>query len=330
MLPRMAKRRHSQAPKKRATPSTSLPTVAPTVMPTLPESKPIAKGRIRRVVERIGSSLIDSAVDRAFGLFLLGVFAIVTPIAIAIWLYVKSGRATWVYPYLYFALGCAFMCLVLIAAASVLFYVQARRRKALERSKNRQFVSHEKGFLDHIVNQKKGFKDFNSTLIAMGKEIADVGKTTSRATKRIGLAKRFLGLRAANIIHRIASNTAAKMNKHSAKMEERLTKLQETTDLLIESNVGYLNWFTPETDEQLNQLSRDRQSLVTLHEITAGALVSIEGFRDSQNSIRGMSQEMNTAINRMVHVTTGVIAFMHKADEHWEELIEIMDRKLSL
>jgi predicted tellurium resistance membrane protein TerC len=119
-------------------------------MPAQSQNQPIAKRHIKTVVLRIGSSLIDSAVDRAFGLFLLGVAAIVTPITIAIWLYVKSGRATWVYPYLYFTLGCAFMCLVLIALASLLFTVQARRRRALEKAKNLKFISHEKGFLDHM------------------------------------------------------------------------------------------------------------------------------------------------------------------------------------
>ena len=58
------------------------------------------------------------------------------------------------------------------------------------------------------------------------------------------------------------------------------------------------------------------------------ALASTEGFRDSQNSIRGISQELNTSVNRLVSVTDGIIAVMHQSARHWEELINIIDRKL--
>jgi hypothetical protein len=55
---------------------------------------------------------------------------------------------------------------------------------------------------------------------------------------------------------------------------------------------------------------------------------SVKGFRDAQLSNHGTSQDLNTAINRMVHVSEGVIAIMGKVKNRWQEIIRIIDRKL--
>jgi hypothetical protein len=59
-----------------------------------------------------------------------------------------------------------------------------------------------------------------------------------------------------------------------------------------------------------------------------GSIGSTQGFRDSYKGIYGISQELNTAVNRMMNVSNGVIAFMQESDVKWSKVIRLMDDKL--
>lgn len=248
---------------------------------------------------------------------------------IAFWFFLVSGRVPWIYPLVKYAIGFVGGWVSLTLLILFVALIKARHRKTLEQAKNLKFVSQEKGFLDHIVNQKKAFKNFTVILTAMATEIEKVGKTSNKGTARINLAKKILGDKAANMILRISSKTASKYNWHSEKMERQLLSLEQTTDLLIESTLGYLNWFIPKTEEDVNRLLNDRASLAKLTNITSGCASSIQLFRESQVSLWGTSQDLNTAINRMVNFTDGVLQFMQKAERHWGELIKSIDKKLN-
>ncbi|HVS82323.1 MAG TPA: hypothetical protein VHE60_11380 [Pyrinomonadaceae bacterium] len=161
----------------------------------------------------------------------------------------------------------------------------------------------------------------------MGDEVTKIGKASARAGTQMKVARMILGTNSAGIVFWIASRTAKKLNKHSRKLEQQLAKLEKTTDLLIESNVGYLTWFSPSTEQEQQKLASDRTALIRLLDITRNATKTMQEFRDSQDSTKGISQELNTALNIMSHVTEGIVAFLRKADKHWQELIEIIDNK---
>ena len=55
---------------------------------------------------------------------------------------------------------------------------------------------------------------------------------------------------------------------------------------------------------------------------------STEGFRDSQQGLYGVSQRLNTAVNRMVSVSDGVVSFLRESVERWNQIIELMNDKL--
>jgi hypothetical protein len=292
----------------------------PSVPDATPTVEPLAKRSARQIVGR----LADSGIDFALNYFWTGVVIVMTSIAIVIWYYIRSGRADWLYPYLNFVLGFIAASLLFVISA---IYTQTRRRKALARAKNLRFVSEEKGLLDHKVNQKKAFIKFNSTLYALGKEIVKIGDVSSKGAAKIDKVKRFGGANADVELLRIASSVAAKLDKHSVRMEQLLTEFEDITNLLIESNVGYMT--SPVMQQAKQQLMNDRVALETLLNTTTAALGSVGSFLDSQNSLRGFSQDLNTSINHMVYVTGGVIAAIHRAKNHWIELISIIDEKLN-
>jgi len=258
----MAKRRRTRRTESASPTQTVLPDKTNRSVvhePTVPD-RPESRTRIGKGLTRF----TDWAIKKALDFLLLGVIAIMTAPAIAIWLYVKSGRAAWTYPWLYSALGFIAACLVIISVSALLTFVRAQRRKAADRAINLEFLSRDKGYLDHVVNQAKAFKAFNSILMKMAKEMADIGTTNSRATAQIKLAKRVLVARP-NFLgwvgHKIASSTAKKTNKHAAAMQSLLSRLQVVSDILIESLTGYMTWFNADTEAEAQTLVGNRAAL---------------------------------------------------------------------
>lgn len=302
----------------------------------MPQSAPVpasaaslteSRGRLGGAAKRF----TDWAIKKALDFLLLGVIFVLTAPTIAIWVYLSGGRAAWTYPWLYAALGFIAACLVIISVSALLTFVRSQRRKAAERAINLEFLSRDKGYLDHIVNQAKAFKAFNSILSKMTREMTDIATTNRRATAQLQLAKRVVGAKS-NLLgwvgHKIASRTAKKMNKHAAAMQLLLSKLKVTSDLLIESSTGYMTWFTANTEEEAQTLIGNRVALSNLLVAMRASIGSTQGFRDSQKGIYGISQELNTAVNRMLHVTDGVITFMQEGEVKWSQVIEIIDTKL--
>jgi putative transposon-encoded protein len=278
---------------------------------------------------QVTKRLADSAIDAALGYVWPAVGGAVVTAAVTVWLFVKSGQAQWIYPLAKYAAAFSGGWLSLTLLILLLTFIKSRRLKALEQAKNLKFVSKEKGFLDHLINRDKAQSEFNLIIFALSKEVANIGKTTSKESAKIDKAKRNLGDRAYVAVHKIAAKTAAKLNRHSETMEQDLTEFERITDSLIESSIGYLTWFTPDTPEKVGELSQYKSTLNALLTVTQTSVDSMEGFRDSQNSLRGISQELNTAINRLVHVTEGVIAVMNKAENLWQALIKMIDTKLT-
>lgn len=286
-----------------------------------PSNEPPVKGRMQKAAQRLADSFVDWVLDN----FWTGVFLAMASVVTLIWLYMRGGGAAWVYPYLNFVLGFLAACLTLVLISLSFSYIKARR---LKQEKRLEFVSHEKGYLDHAVNKEKATNEFLKILNEMGEEIGRIADTSNKGTARIETAKAKRKDNLAVEGHRVAADTAARYDKHSIKLERQLTALEKVFDTLAESQIGYMTWFIPTTQEQREQLVNDRQALNTLRDITRNTIVSTIGFRDSQIAIKGISQVLNTAINRLVNVTDGLIAVLHKAENLWEELIKIIDEKL--
>lgn len=294
---------------------------------TLPPDRHEGRGRVRKAIGKFA----EWAVGKAFDYLLVGVLALVTAPALAIWVYFRSGRAVWTYPWLYAALGFSTACVVIIFMASLLGFVRAQRRRAAERAINLEFLSKDKGYMDHAVNQIKAFKTFNTLLSEMANEMGKIAKTNQAATAQIHLAKRLIGARP-NLLaffgHKIASRAAKKLNKHAASMQSSLSQIEVTSDLLIESISGYTSWFPADTAEQAQILINNRTALDTMTSTMETTIGSTQGFRDSQQSIYGISQELNTAVNRMTNVTDGVITFLRSSNDKWSTVIGLMDEKI--
>lgn len=127
---------------------------------------------------------------------------------------------------------------------------------------------------------------------------------------------------------KVACKIANKLNDHGARTEKSLAKFEAITDLLIESDAGYLQWFTPTTEQDKTNLKVARQEYATLLENTEPAIEGVRYFRQSQIGLKGTSQDLNTALNRMIDTSDRIIVAMQKPAPHWREAIALSGRKL--
>ncbi len=325
----MAKRK-----KSRRTPPPNLNNTASEHAPIVPtnSSAPIAQPEVRSRTRKTITKFGEWALKKAFDYLLLGVLAIVTAPSVAIYLYFRSGRAAWMYPWLYAAFGFIAACVVIIIMASLLSLIRARRKRAAERTINLEFQSEDKGYLDHAVNQAKSFKALNSLVNQLGEIMLKIAKTNQRATAFINFAKKTL-TPYPNVLalvgQRIAARTARKLNVHATEMQTVVTKLHSTSDLLIESFTGYTSWYPVNTPEEAQVLMSNKAALERMLTVMRGSIGSTEFFRDSLRGLYGISQRLNTAANRMIRVTEGVVSFLEQNSKNWEQAIELIDQKLS-
>jgi methyl-accepting chemotaxis protein len=277
-----------------------------------PENDFIAKRRVLDTAKYLTKSAFETALDNVW-LFFGGVIltALVTLVA-----YVWSGQAVWLYPYLIYAgifLSGMFSIIILIL---FLTFLKLRKERAIEKAKNNKFISNTKGLLDHRADFQKAIKLFPVVLSEFAKELGRIGKTT--LNNRLDFWDKI----SASLSRRSASRIAAKINKHSERMERYLTQLATLITSIDESTTYFFE--SDSIDRQHFDILRN--SLKELLNKNQTSCASLSIFRDSQVSVMGISQDLNTAMNRMIFVTDGIIEELKKAEGIWKQLIEMIDK----
>jgi hypothetical protein len=275
---------------------------------------------MQKYIKRIFDSAIETALMHFWEFVGAGVVAMILGFAAIAWL--------WLYPYInLIAVGVAgFLsaCILFTGLFVFLVSIKKRRDKKLELLKNEQFASKEKGFLDHWVNMEKAMDERNKMLSIILKETKNFNEIFARIPSKMQSA---IG----NSVkaQKIASEMARKINKDSAKMEENLAKLEEITERLIESGKGYYIRLKPTTEQDKQVLAIQRQGYYSLFESGNANILILENTRSFLKSLREQdaSQELNTALNRRIHIMNNTIASECKINQHWSELIEILDSK---
>jgi len=255
---------------------------------------------------------VDAAAPTAYQLFWTTVYVaiggVVTTTGIVLLVYLSSPNAVWLRPFFFFAAGFISACISIMALSKLLNFIKLRQ---LQRANNAKFVSQEKGFLDHLANRDEAQQKTTKTLVEISDEIGRIKSTTERATKRTTEAGMDMTKR-----RKLASDHAVKMNKHAAKLEAYVSKFEEETNLLIESNMGFIRWLEPDTKDNKDVLSIYQQVYSGLIGSVHSSLESMEAYQQSYIASKGTSQELNTVANRMITVIDRIIVVHKKTEEH--------------
>jgi len=293
-----------------------------------PAPQPIAteppKGRIRQA----GARLLDSAIDTALqGLWLsvyIAVGGVALTAAVAIILYSRAPESAWIYTLIKYALAYTGGMLTLLLILAGFALIGVRRQKLIEKKNSARFKSAEKGYLDHWLHFDESGKQFQSVLAEIGTQMGLMGNCASKIGGKLATAgnnpKR---------AHRIVTEGAKKLDEYAAKMERSIETLKEVTDLLLESTMAVTANAPPASQGNKEPLEASREACVELLSKAGDARESIETFKGSAMSVIGMSQDTNSAMNRIIYGLESIIGLLSRAEQKWKEIVVILNRKLA-
>jgi zona occludens toxin (predicted ATPase) len=128
---------------------------------------------------------------------------------------------------------------------------------------------------------------------------------------------------------RLSSLVAADMHSSAETLEARLPLLEHNVTLLEESYTGYVNWYTPENEEQTATLRNFRDTMSALHEASSGSLPNIAAYRDAVVGLRGISANIGAASRRLSHQIDGLVAITEKVVAFSARTMGLIDDKLA-
>jgi hypothetical protein len=199
-----------------------------------------------------------------------------------------------------------------------------RRRRRLEKQSSERFRSAEKGYLDHWLHFGESNKRFQSVLGEIGAEMGRIGICAGGIAKKLPTAhdnpKR---------AHNIVSKGAAALDRHAAKMERSIEALRAVTDLLLESTMGLAQSADTASQGNADKLQSAREGCLGLLAVADTAIAGVEDFRGTAMGALGISQNTNSAMNRIIYGLESIIDLLSQAKGKWKATLVILDRKLA-
>jgi hypothetical protein len=315
----MARKRNR---KSTPTPSRSVPVVpAATVAPVIAEPP---KGRIQRA----GARLLDSAIDTALEAFWFGAAVtlggLAMTAAVALILYLRSPESSWIYPFLKYALVYTGGMLTILLSLAGFALLGVRRRKLREKQNSERFKSADKGYLDHWLHFGESNKRFQSVLAEIGSEMGRIGTCASSIGGKLSKASND-----PKRAHSTVTKGAAALDKHAARMERSIEALRAVADLLLESTMALASNTAPASEGNTEKIEAAREGCIGLLQHTETAIGGVRNFRTVATATIGISQDTNSAMNRIIYGLDAIIDLLSQAERKWKETLVILDRKLT-
>lgn len=238
------------------------------------------------------------------------------------------GVLVWLRSYieLMAGIGIGILCASAIFAGLIALLIcrEKRRHNELEQSKLAKFFSQEKGYLDHRVNMEEGLNQLRIIRNNIHKEIEQFQKDIQNATQKTesasGNSKK---------LKEDASHTAKRYSKHFTKMEQLLDEFEKSTNISIEGTRGYFLWVQPKTQQDKEALQTLLQKFTNLLNESHQEIINAHSYQDAILRLKGISQDLNTVLNRGVCGAERYIVIEFKLENLWSELLAIVDKKIA-
>lgn len=187
----------------------------------------------------------------------------------------------------------------------------------------------EKGIVDFLYEADEASKTIAALLGQIGDDTKAMGERMSNHTENINVLSENPGPGVASRMAKISSLVAADMATSASKVEGTLPELDESIDTLEESYIGYLNWYLPESEEQLEQLAGFQTTVEDLLEVTNESLAQLSSYRDAVLKLKGISAEINRSSRRLSTALGGLISLTQKTTGFAARTIALIDEKVS-
>jgi hypothetical protein len=239
-------------------------------------------------------------------------------------LFLRAPESAWIYTLLKYAFVYAGGMLTLLLAIVGFALLGLRRRKLLEKESSARFKSTEKGYLDHWLHYTESNKRFMSILGEIASEMSRIGTCSGETARRLAKASND-----PKRAHAAITKGAAALDKYATKMERSIAALEAQTSLLLESIMALASLASPASEGNTEKLESSREACLGLIQRAEVAITGVQSFKQTALATLGISQDTNSAMNRIIFGLESIIDLLSQAKGKWKETLVIIDRKLA-
>ncbi|MHB1959754.1 MAG: hypothetical protein ACYCO5_12055 [Acidobacteriaceae bacterium] len=196
-------------------------------------------------------------------------------------LFVYMGRP-WPQRILYVVLGIVLMLLfqaLIIAMSAVI--AQSKRK-----------VNADKGFLDYRMQAEEAMTELPLAMASITKIILQAGKSTESQTVRV----QSVSNSSARIQRRVIGRGARMLNYYSLQIDAKCARLEKIGNSLTEGQLGWFTWVKSQGNYNTELLAL-RQQMLIFSDTMGETIKSSNEYLDTIQSMRGVSQDLNAAVD---------------------------------
>ena len=116
------------------------------------------------------------------------------------------------------------------------------------------------------------------------------------------------------------------MTRYADRVEADLPALESAVEKFVENGLGHLTWLGRQSDDEAMEQRDDmRREMESLSQATSQSSPQIEEFRDSVLGVKGVSRELDKAVDRVAGALRKVIALIGSMQSFADEGIAVLD-----
>jgi hypothetical protein len=116
---------------------------------------------------------------------------------------------------------------------------------------------------------------------------------------------------------------------YNKRVLELLPEYEKSVDEFINGYSGYINWFTPDTEEGQEQAVALRDSIESMLTGTKSGLDGTQGFYNSILGLKGISRDINSARVSVMKTLRRIVSTLERIESFCLKSLNILDEKIS-
>jgi len=160
----------------------------------------------------------------------------------------------------------------------------------------------EKGLWDFAVEGENSLREITESSKRIGEATEELGKFMSLRTIEINKIVGMKGRNMASRIRKKASEVAKSMEEYANKMEIEQPIFHDSWDKFEDNSIGLITIIKPVSIENKKSITEYYNSLDKMHVMLNGLLITMKKYRNSFETIKGSSRDLNRATDRVVRI----------------------------
>lgn len=267
---------------------------------------------MRKILNRILESGINHCLTliwTVLGVGLLILLSYLTNFFQKYWLFIAGFISAWI---------------IILGISIVFIIIRSRSNDKVDQDKLKQYLSNEKGYIDHRVDMEETIKKIIALYGDITKETNNFNKILARLTDKIQSDKSSVK------IQKIAGNIAKEYEKYFSKIEKFVSDYEKLAKLHLESSESYFKWYSTKNNFGDDELKKVKDLFNTLLVSTRSSLVPAEELVKSYNGLKGVTKDLNTSLNYGIDIFKKYISVLKKSESDCLKVIQDIDQKIFL